>query len=81
MTVDTEMKCHRCGSEKVCEQVTDLPFKLDVHQVLVVKNVPCHICDSCGEVLLADKVMSNIDHVIDHVRQSNTELEVVRFAA
>lgn len=63
------------------EQQTDLPFKLDNHQVLIVKSVPCHICDSCGEVLLSDSVLSNIDKVIAEVRASNTELEVVRFAA
>ncbi len=75
------MKCHRCGSENMSKQVSDLPFKLDVHQVLIVKNMPCWICDSCGEVLLEDSDLSNIDQVIEQVRSSNTELEVVRFAA
>lgn len=75
------MECHRCGSSKMTEQVTDLPFKLDIHQVLVVKNVPCHICDSCGEILLSDAVLSDIDSVIEKVRQSHSELEVVKFAA
>ena len=75
------MKCHRCGSEKMREQVTDLPFKLDVHQVLVVKNVPCRICDSCAEVLLADEILAKIDTFIAQARAMQTELEVVRYAA
>lgn len=75
------MKCHRCGSERMEEQTSDLPFKLDVHQVLIVKNVPCHICDSCGEVILKDAVLKSIDRVITQVRETHSELEVVRFAA
>ena len=75
------MKCHRCGSEKLEEQITDLPFKLDVHQVLIVKNTPCRICDSCGEILLADNIIEAIDNIIEKVRDKDTELEVVRFAA
>ena len=75
------MKCHRCGSGCMTEQESDLPFKLDVHQVLIVKNTPCWICESCGEALLADQVLRDIDLVIDKVRRTKTELEVVRFAA
>ena len=75
------MKCHKCGSTNITKQESDLPFKLDVHQVVVIKNVPCNICDSCGEILLSDNVLKNIDKVIAQVQQSQTELEVVKFAA
>jgi YgiT-type zinc finger domain-containing protein len=78
---ENNMTCHRCGSLNVTEQLTDLPFKLDTHQVLIVKNTPCHICEACGEIIINDKTMQRIDQIIEHVRELNTELEVVRFAA
>ena len=80
-TEETNMKCHRCGSGCMTEQVSDLPFKLDLHQVLIVKSTPCRICESCGETLLEDQVLRDIDRIIDRVRRTTTELEVVRFAA
>ena len=75
------MKCHRCGSEKVNEQTSDLPFKLDMHQVLIVKNVPCHICDACGETMLSDSALASIDQIIERVKATPSELDVVPYAA
>ncbi len=75
------MKCHRCGSEQVQEQISDLPFKLDMHQVLIVKNVPCHICDSCGETMLADNVLASVDRIIARVKKNHSELDIVQYAA
>jgi len=75
------MICHRCGSGQVADQVTDLPFKLDAHKILVVKQVPAMICASCGETMLADPVMAGIDRIIAKVQGMDSELEVVKFAA
>jgi len=75
------MKCHRCGSEEVNKQISDLPFKLDMHQVLIVKNVPCHVCDACGDILLDDHVLAAIDQIIDRVKLNRSELDVVPYAA
>ena len=78
---EKKMKCHRCGSEQVNEQISDLPFKLGVHQVLIVKNAPCQICDACGEIMLSDAVLASIDQIIDRVKLTPSELDVVPFAA
>jgi YgiT-type zinc finger domain-containing protein len=63
------------------EQVTDLPFKLSAHKILVVKQVPAHICGSCGETLLKDDVLVKIDEIIGRIQDFDSELEVVRYAA
>ena len=78
---DEKMKCHRCGSAQVNKQISDLPFKLDMHQVLIVKNVPCQICDACGETMLNDAVLASIDQIIDRVKSTPSELDVVPYAA
>ena len=75
------MICHRCGSEQMEEQFTDLPFKLDIHKILVIKYIPAFICESCGEVMLNDKVMKSVDSIISKLEQTDYELEVMRFAA
>jgi YgiT-type zinc finger domain-containing protein len=75
------MICHRCGSEQMEEQITDLPFKLDIHKILVIKYTPAFICEACGEIMLSDKVMENVDSIIRKIEQKDYELEVMRFAA
>ena len=75
------MICHRCGGTQIVEQTTDLPFKLDTHQILVVKQLPALVCDGCGEIMLADAVMAAVDDIIERVRAMDCELEVVRYAA
>ena len=75
------MICHRCGGTQMQEQNTDLPFKLDVHKILVVKELPAFVCRSCGETSLSDEVMAKVDLIIEKVRQINGELDVVSYAA
>lgn len=75
------MTCHKCGSTTMEEQVTDLPFKLSAQKILVVKQVPAHICGSCGETLLRDDVLAKIDQIIARIQDLDSELEVVRYAA
>lgn len=76
-----KMICHRCGGTKMEEQVTDLPFKLDTHKILVIRGIPAGICSSCGEIVLADGILQKIDKIIDRVKDVDCDLEVVRFAA
>ena len=75
------MTCPKCGGTQIEEQVTDLPFKLDAQKILVVKQVPANVCDSCGEIMLPDAVMEQIDRIIDQLQGLDSELEVVKFAA
>ena len=75
------MICHKCGSVNVQEQNADLPFRLSTHKILVVKETPSNICLSCGEIILEDVVMHNIDQIIDKIKELDAELEVVRYAA
>jgi YgiT-type zinc finger domain-containing protein len=81
MENENTMICHRCGSGKMEEQKTDLPFKLDVSKILIIKQIPAFVCNSCGEIMLDDKNMAKVDEIIDNIRGIDSELEVVRFAA
>jgi YgiT-type zinc finger domain-containing protein len=73
------MKCYICAGNM--EQIkTDLPFKLDEHQILVVKGLPVTQCSSCGEFLISDQVMESLDNLIVAM-DKNAELEIKRYAA
>jgi len=73
------MKCHVCGG-RMDSIRTDLPFKLDQHKIIVVKDMPVEQCQSCYEFLIQDPVMEDLDCLLDSV-DSGIELEVRRFAA
>ena len=73
--------CPRCGSSQLDEMASDLPFRLDAQKILVVKQVPSTVCASCGEIMLDDPIMARIDRIIEQVRDLESELEVVKFAA
>jgi YgiT-type zinc finger domain-containing protein len=74
------MVCHKCGSEME-EQVGDLPFRIDIHKIVIVKDIPALICGSCGEIILSDNVLIRAEGIIETVRGMNAELEVIRYAA
>lgn len=73
------MKCQICGGS-MQHVVTDLPFKLDDHRILIVKSLPVKQCVSCGEYLIEDSVMEVLDHLIEGTDQA-AELEIRGYAA
>ena len=73
------MKCHICGSN-MAAIITDLPFKVSLKSIVIVKDVPVLQCNGCSEYLLNDVVMEQIDNILKRV-DAATELEVMKYAA
>ena len=73
------MKCGLCGGHMESVR-TDLPFKLEDHRIIVVKDIPVEQCTSCGEYELSDTVMEHLEMLFNSMDESS-ELEVRRFAA
>ncbi|MDD5090551.1 MAG: YgiT-type zinc finger protein [Candidatus Wallbacteria bacterium] len=73
------MNCHKCDDSMV-EKVTDLPFKLDEHRIVIVKGIPVLACPKCGEVIIDDQTMKTLDHIFESTNDK-MELEIIRFAA
>lgn len=73
------MKCHLCGGglEKV---TTDLPFKTDIHAIIIIKNLPLLQCGNCNEYLIEDGVMAKVDDILNSVGR-DVEVEILSFAA
>jgi YgiT-type zinc finger domain-containing protein len=73
------MKCHLCGG-RMENLRTDLPFKLENHRIIVVKDIPVEQCSSCGEYMICDPVMESLDFLFESMDEA-AELEIRRFAA
>ena len=63
------MICYRCGS-RMEERITDLPFKLSDSSIVIIKGLPVTQCSGCGEYLLADAVMAQVEQIeeLDSIR-------------
>ena len=73
------MKCRVCGAP-MRAAVTDLPFKLSDHSIVVIKGLPVLLCENCTEYALEDRVMATVDHILDSADDAS-ELRVVKYAA
>lgn len=49
--------------------------------VVVVKDVPAAVCDTCGEYYLSEKVAERLYAQADAAVQRHAEVEIVRYAA
>lgn len=73
------MKCSVCGGH-MRTTITDLPFKMAEERIVILKQLPVLQCEACREYLIEDTVMARIDELLAR-RDSNAELEVIRYAA
>lgn len=65
------------------ENIINFPVDLKTRFVLI-KEVPAHVCDQCGEFFIDDEIHIQIENIIKKVKKVkkvNIELEVVKFAA
>ena len=49
------------------------------HCILIVKNVPCHRCDQCGEITLSSDVIEELDKLASLFESAMTEVAVVNY--
>ena len=73
------MKCHVCGAG-FHPIITDLPFKVGEHSIVIIKNLPVLQCENCREFLIEDNVMERVETILAEVG-TTAELEIIRYAA
>ena len=71
------MICHNCGGtlEKV---ITDLPFKIRINSIVIIKNLPVLQCPNCNQYLIENDVMERVDSILDRIDKT-AELEVLNY--
>ncbi len=73
------MKCHVCG-EGMSSLLSDLPFKVDLHSIVILKDLPVWQCSNCREYLIEDSIMVKVEQLLS-AADISVELEIVKFAA
>lgn len=72
------MKCAICGNKTKPGKTT---VSVDTGMgVVVVRNVPAHVCVQCGEDWLTDKGSAAIEKIVDRAKREKTQIEVVAMA-
>jgi len=72
------MKCLYCkGAMKpdTTSDFTDLKTS-----IVVIKNVPCHKCVQCGEIVFDFNVGERLEQIIDTLKDSLMEIAVVQYS-
>ncbi len=72
------MICHKCGG-KLEKIVTDLPFKINVNSIIIIKKMPVLQCRNCDEYLIEDPVMEKVDNILRKTDRTS-ELEILSYA-
>jgi YgiT-type zinc finger domain-containing protein len=73
-----KMKCNNCGSdlEKI---ITNLPFKINLNSIIIIKDLPVLQCQNCNEYFIEDPIMEKVDYILDRTDKS-VELEILNYA-
>ena len=72
-------KCLFCKgdlADSYCNYMADV----DGH-FIIIKNVPCHKCSQCGEVSYSGTIVSEIEKIVEKLKDVLTEVAIVDFAA
>lgn len=63
--------CAVCGGELTATTITREELRGD--KLYLFHHVPAQVCDRCGEVRIEEKVLQEIDRLIEHDRPTRTE--------
>ena len=51
------------------------------NRFIIIKDVPCHKCEQCGEVSYSGEVIAKIEEIINTLKEASTEVAIINFAA
>ena len=55
-------------------------FKVEVDgHMIIVKNVPSHVCSQCGETSYSDDVVRQLERIVNDAKLAKTEVAIVNF--
>ncbi len=73
------MFCILCKGEMKKGRVN---FPVDVEgNFILIREVPAHVCEQCGEYFLEDDVAEVIEEIVKKAKATNVEFEILKFAA
>lgn len=72
------MDCFMCKGTVEEKKTT---FMVDLGNcIVIVKNVPSHVCTQCGEVSYSDDVAERLEKIVNSMKEAITEIAVVNYS-
>ncbi|MCL2633194.1 MAG: YgiT-type zinc finger protein [Oscillospiraceae bacterium] len=71
------MRCISCGAKtfvSTTSDVTDLDGRL-----VIIRNVPCHKCIECNEIIYTGDVVKHLEEVLSTAKSTISEIAVVDY--
>lgn len=71
------MNCFMCKGETESKLVN---YLVDIdNNIIIIKEVPAHVCKQCGERYFDNDVMKNLEKIIDEVKRVSMEISIVNY--
>ncbi|MGF1670847.1 MAG: YgiT-type zinc finger protein [Balneolaceae bacterium] len=74
------MKCTTCKNGTMVDGEVTVTLQRG-QSVIVIKSVPAHVCENCGDYTLDEAVTSRIMDIAELAVVNNPEIEVLQYAA
>ena len=72
------MKCLCCQSEKL-SSMTKPYFYAAGDNYIIIENVPCTLCESCGEVFCSTNVLERVEEIIEQIGQKISKVYIMDY--
>ena len=47
---------------------------------VIIENVPCHICNQCGEVFFSASVLERIDEILETIENISSKIFIMNYS-
>jgi YgiT-type zinc finger domain-containing protein len=71
--------CPLCGGH-LRPDIATVPFILGNNMVVVIKNVPAEVCDTCHEPFVAGRVTDQVTTLLRQLKSLRSEVSVVTYS-
>jgi len=72
------MKCLYCRGAMIHDTTSDFTDLKTC--IVIIKNVPCHKCVQCGEIVFDFSVGERLEQIVDTLKDSLMEIAVVQYS-
>lgn len=71
------MNCFMCKGQLENKETT---FMVEIDgRIVIVKNVPSHVCRQCGETSYDNEVTKRLEEIVNQAKMLKTEVAIVNF--
>ena len=72
------MRCITCGANAIHGTTTDVTELSDC--LVIVRNVPCHKCSECNEIIYTGDVVKCLEKITESAKQVMSGIAIVEYS-